>query len=259
MSPPADPSDGPGSTQARAGENAVNGELESLEDVLDRALGERDAINVLDAGCGASMHIFFRRPARVVGIDVSRRQLDRNTALDEKIVGDIQTHPFSADTFDVVIAWQVLEHLPHPEQALERFRDAVKDDGLIVLSLPNVLSVKGLVTKFTPHAFHVWAYRNVFGLKDAGTEDRGPFPTFLRFSLRPSRIIRFARENGFAIEYFHSLEWERQTELRKRFHLTGAVWRFVRSLVRILSVGTVDAERTDFIVVLRKTSAVRAS
>jgi 2-polyprenyl-3-methyl-5-hydroxy-6-metoxy-1,4-benzoquinol methylase len=222
--------------------------------VLDRALADRDAITVLDAGCGASTHLFFRQPARLVGIDTSRRQLDRNAELDEKIVGDVQTHTFGANTFDVVIAWQVLEHLPHPEQALERFRDATKDGGLLVLSLPNVLSVKGLVTKFTPHAFHVWAYRRVFGMKDAGTEDRAPFPTFLRFSIRPAGIIRFARENGFAVEYFHSFEWHVQTQLRERVHLVGPVWRLVRALVRILTAGRVDAERTDFIVVLRRTA-----
>jgi SAM-dependent methyltransferase len=230
----------------------VDAELQPLQDVLDRALVSRDALVVLDAGCGASTHLSFRQPARLVGIDVSRRQLERHTVLDQKIVGDIQTHPFPAGTFDVVIAWQVLEHLPNPEQALERFRNALKDGGLLVLSLPNVLSVKGLVTKFTPHSFHVWAYRSLFGVKNAGTDERGPFPTFLRFSIRPSRIIRFAQENGFAIEYLHSFEWHRQTELRERIHLTGPAWSFVRSFVRVLSAGTVDAERTDLTIVLRK-------
>jgi SAM-dependent methyltransferase len=222
--------------------------------VLDRALAEREAITVLEAGCGASTHLSFRRPARLVGIDTSRKQLDRNAALDERILGDVQTFPFASDTFDVVIAWQVLEHLPNPDQALERFRDTIKDGGLLVLSLPNVLSVKGLVTKFTPHAFHVWTYRRVFGMKDAGTDDNAPFPTFLRFSIRPSRILRFARENGFAVEYYHSFEWHVQTQLRERVHLVGPAWWLVRSLVSILSLGRVDAERTDFIVVLRRTA-----
>jgi 2-polyprenyl-3-methyl-5-hydroxy-6-metoxy-1,4-benzoquinol methylase len=223
--------------------------------VLDRLLADKEAITVLEAGCGASTHLSFRQPARLVGIDTSRKQLDRNAALDERLLGDIQTHRFAPDMFDVVIAWQVLEHLPNPEQALDRFRETIKDGGLLVLSLPNVLSVKGLVTKFTPHAFHVWAYRRVFGMKDAGTDDNAPFPTFLRFSIRPSRILRFARENGFAVEYFHSFEWHVQSELRARIHLVGPVWRVVRSLVRVLSAGRVDAERTDFIVVLRKTAA----
>jgi 2-polyprenyl-3-methyl-5-hydroxy-6-metoxy-1,4-benzoquinol methylase len=226
--------------------------LRALHEVVDRALADRSAITVLDAGCGAATHLSFRQPTRLVGIDMSSRQLDRHSALDERVLGDVQTHRFAPGTFDVVIAWQVLEHLPKPEQALERFRDAIKDGGLLILSLPNVLSVKGLVTKFTPHAFHVWAYRTLFGMKEAGADDKAPFPTFLRFSIRPARIIRFARENGFAVEYFHSFEWHVQSELRKRVHLVGAAWWLVRSLVRVLTAGQVDAERTDFIVVLRK-------
>lgn len=230
----------------------MNAQSDTLHEVLDRALADKETITILDAGCGASTHVTFRQPTRLVGIDISRQQLDRHAALDEKIVGDIQTYSFEPDTFDVVIAWQVLEHLPNPVQALERFRDATKDGGLLVISVPNVLSVKGLVTKFTPHAFHVWAYRRLFGMKDAGADDRAPFPTFLRFSIRPSQIIRFARKNGFAVEYFHSYEWHVQTDLRKRVHLVGGLWWLVRLLVRILTMGRVDAERTDFTVVLRK-------
>jgi SAM-dependent methyltransferase len=230
----------------------VNSELRLLNEFLDAMLADKDAITVLDAGCGASIHVSFRQHVHLVGIDVSPKQLDRNTALDEKIVGDIETYPFAPEAFDVIVAWQVLEHLSNPERALNRFRDALKDGGVLVLSIPNVLSVKGLVTKLTPHRFHIWAYRTVFGMTDAGVDDRGPFPTFLRFSIRSARIVRFARENGFTIEYLHFFEWHRQTELRERLHLVGPVWRLVRSLVRALTVGRVDAERTDFIVVLRK-------
>jgi SAM-dependent methyltransferase len=230
----------------------VNAELRALQDVVDSALRDRNAISVLDAGCGAATSLSLRPPAHLVGIDMSRRQLERHARLDERIVGDIQTHSFPADSFDVVIAWQVLEHLPAPEEALARFRDALKDGGLLILSLPNVLSVKGLVTKFTPHSFHVWAYRRLFGMKDAGIDDNAPFPTYLRFSIRPSRILRFAAENGFSVEYFHSFEWHVQTELRQRVRMVGPAWSLVRSLVRILTAGHVDAELTDFTVVLRK-------
>jgi SAM-dependent methyltransferase len=238
---------------------AVNAEMDALQAVVDRALEDRGAITVLDAGCGATTALSFRQPARFVGIDTSARQLERHSLLHEKILGDIQTHSFAADSFDVVVAWQVLEHVPSPERALEHFRDALRDGGLLILSVPNVLSVKGLVTKFTPHSFHVWAYRRLFGMENAGIDDNAPFPTYLRFSIRQSRLLRFAQENGFSVEYFHSFEWHVQTELRKRIHLVGRAWWLLRSLVRILTAGRVDAERTDFTVVLRKGSRAAAS
>jgi len=231
-----------------------------LQDVVDRALRDRDTITVLDAGCGAATNLSLPPRAHLVGIDMSSRQLERHAMLDEKIIGDVQTHSFPAGSFDVVIAWQVLEHLPFPELALARFRDALKDEGLLVLSLPNVLSVKGLVTKFTPHSFHVWAYRRLFGMNEAGIDDNAPFPTFLRLSIRPSRIVRFAEDNGFAVEYLHSFEWHVQTELRQRLHLVGPAWWLVRTLVSALTFGRVDAELTDFNIVLRKVAgAARVS
>jgi SAM-dependent methyltransferase len=228
-----------------------------VEDLVNRALGDRAPLRVLDAGCGGTTHLSFSVPAWIVGIDSSARQLERHPSLDEKIVGDVQAHRFAPSSFDVVIAWQLLEHLPKPEEALLRFQEALNDGGLLILGVPNVLSVKGLVTKFTPHSFHVWVYRRLTGNKAVGTGDTAPFPTFLRFSLRRSAIERFARENGFLIEYFRSVEWDVQRRLRERVQLVGPSWSVFKFVVRVVSAGRGDAERTDFVIVLRKASERR--
>jgi SAM-dependent methyltransferase len=223
-----------------------------LAEFVHRSLADRASIRVLDAGCGRATRLSFRQPARVVGIDTSLRQLERHPDLDERIVADIQEHRFDPGGFDVVIAWWVLEHLPRPVEALARFRDALNEGGLLVLAIPNVLSVKGLITKFTPHRFHVWVYRRLMGKPTAGTADTAPFPTFLRFSLRFSEISRFARETQFAVEYVRAVEWGVQRRLRERLHLVGRSWWVVKFAVRAVSLGRVDAERTDFVIVLRK-------
>jgi SAM-dependent methyltransferase len=225
-----------------------------VEDLVGHALGDRAPLRVLDAGCGGTTRLSFSVPAWIVGIDASARQLERNRTLDERIVGDVQVHRFAPRSFDVVIAWQLLEHLPKPEEALLRFREALDDGGLLILGVPNVLSVKGLVTKFTPHSFHVWVYRRLTGNAAVGTGDTAPFRTFLRFSLRRSAIERFARENGLFVEYFRSVEWDVQRRLREQAHLVGPVWSAFKAGVRVMSLGRVDAERTDFVIVLRKAS-----
>ena len=107
-------------------------------------------IKILEAGCGARSPIKFEIDRYIVGIDISNKQIERNKVIDEGIVGDIQSYPLKNSEYDVIICQDVLEHLPKPHFALENFKHAIKPGGIIIIGIPNVLSVKGLVTKFTP-------------------------------------------------------------------------------------------------------------
>jgi SAM-dependent methyltransferase len=219
--------------------------------VGELAAGSR-AVEVLEAGCGSASYFDFGPRARVVGIDVSGRQLARHPELDERILGDIQTHRFEPDTFDIVVCWDVLEHLPQPQRAVANLAATLRPGGLLVLALPNVLSLKGLVTKFTPHRFHVWVYRHVFGLHDAGTDDHPPFPTRLRFSVAPASLRALAVRLGLEIAYYAPYESWSQQQVRRRVRLTGAPWAVLRLAVRLLSLERVSLELTDYILVLRR-------
>jgi SAM-dependent methyltransferase len=220
-----------------------------LQSILDGD-GARSR-RVLEAGCGSLPMALDLGDAHVVGIDVSEEQLRRNDAVDEKVLGDLQTHPFAPGEFDLVVCWDVLEHLPEPELALESFRRATADGGLIVLKLPNVLSVKGLVTKFTPHRFHVWVYRRLLHYPNAGREGFTPFRTFLRWSIAPHRLVAYARRHGLRVEYLATYEADRQTALRARLGLTGRPWRALARIARRLSRARLDLEGTEVVVVLR--------
>ena len=58
------------------------------------------------------------------------------------------------------------------------FCEALKQGGLILIGAPNPKSLSGVVTKYSPHWFHVWFYRHVRGEKQAGQPGQPPFPTF---------------------------------------------------------------------------------
>ncbi len=73
-------------------------------------------------------------------------------------------------------------------------RRALKPDGIMVLALPNLMSVKGLVTKFTPHAFHTWFYRRVYRSAKTGEDDEGPFPTYFRRAVSTKRDQEVRRQ-----------------------------------------------------------------
>jgi 2-polyprenyl-3-methyl-5-hydroxy-6-metoxy-1,4-benzoquinol methylase len=165
-----------------------------LQSVIDTLLHDKNQLKVLEIGCGSCSHVDLGQNAYMVGIDISQKQLDRNTTLDEKICGDVESYFLPQEEFDVIVCWWILEHLSHPDKALENCQKSLKKDGIMILAIPNVMSVKGLITKLTPHWFHVWFYRYIFGEKLAGIDDQVPFKTYLRMSLSPPSIKQFAKE-----------------------------------------------------------------
>ena len=45
------------------------------------------------------------------------------------VVGDAHSLPFKNDSFDVVLATEVLEHLKEPQRALNEMKRVLKDGG----------------------------------------------------------------------------------------------------------------------------------
>lgn len=134
-------------------------QLFEAQQVLDSLLANVPAPKILEAGCGSATHYQFKTNSELVGIDISQKQLDHNKAISEKILGDIQTYDLSDSNFDAVICHFVLEHLDHPEKALVNFIRGLSDKGVIVIVAPILFSVGGLLGKFTPLWFHVFACR----------------------------------------------------------------------------------------------------
>jgi SAM-dependent methyltransferase len=231
-------------------------ELVRLQTLLESFIEERGTLRVLEAGCGSYPMSVDLGPAKhIVGIDISQRQLDRNDVVDEKILGDIQTFPLHPQDFDLIFCWNVLEHLDRPDRALVNFRRALRPGGLIVIKVPNVLSLKGLVTKFSPHRVHVWVYRYVFGHPDAGQDDKAPFPTFLRLSMSPRALDRFARGNGLLVVYSCLFEAHNQLHLRQRLRLDGRFWRALRLGVERVTRNYLTLEGTEFLIVMQSAAA----
>lgn len=188
---------------------------------IDQLLIDKNSICILEAGCGSISYLHFKQKHYIVGIDISEKQLQRNSRLNEKILGDIQYYDFQSSVFDVVVCWNVLEHLTKPDLALLKFVYALKEDGIIILAIPNVLSLKGLVTKYTPLWFHTFYYRNLLGKKHKGKDDFGPYKTYLRLSISPSRINKFSTRSGLKVLYFDSYnpDWGESIRLVKNIYI----------------------------------------
>lgn len=217
---------------------------------VSRALSKPGS-QVLEAGCGSCTH-FDLTGAHTVGIDISRSQLERNSILDEVICGDIQTHKLDAESFDAVVCWYVLEHVPFPDRALDNMTEALRPGGVLVVAVPSVYSIKGLVTKFSPHWFHVLVYRRLLGRQNAGKEGHPPFKTFLRWSISPRGIEGFARDKHLVVEACRVFEDYTQRQLRNKYWLFRATYAVLDALVKVCTWGRSSVYPTDFVTVLRK-------
>jgi SAM-dependent methyltransferase len=213
----------------------------------ERVTTAQRPFRVLDAGCGADIRVPLPDGAYIVGIDISQEQLDRNTVIDEKILGDVQTYPLEPESFDLIVCWDTLEHLPKPRLALDNLSQALAPEGTLIIAGPDVLSLKGVITKWTPHIVHRWAYRTFLPFSS-----QDPFPTYLRFAARPSAVMDWAKKRGLAVESLELTETGMQRLARSRVKLTGWRWRAVCVVVRVLTFGIISASHTDFVLVLRK-------
>jgi 2-polyprenyl-3-methyl-5-hydroxy-6-metoxy-1,4-benzoquinol methylase len=224
----------------------------SVQAIVDRMMGEGKPLRVLEAGCGSRSHIQLGRNTQIVGIDLSEEMLERNDQLNEKIRGDIQTYALERSSFDIIFCWDVLEHLRHPEWALQNFMHAVREGGIIVLGAPVANSLKGTITRFTPLWFHVWVFRYLLKNKVAGTKGHGPFPTFFKKAMSPSSIQRLAREQRMVVEQSTLYRDTMEVRLRQKHWILDLAFRILRPLLEILSLGNINPDVTDFVIVLRK-------
>jgi len=196
-----------------------------LESALHQLLPKRTGLRVLEAGCGSTSHITLSPDWHMTGIDLSERQLNKNTHLQEKILGNLELHRWEPGQFDMVVCWDVIEHLPSPNLALKNLSESLAPGGLLVLAFPNFHSIKGWVTKLTPFWVHVFFYRFLIGDK-RDPADMGQFPTYLRADIQPQRIVAFAKEMKLECAFIHEYEGPVQAYLRSVNPLANFFFKF---------------------------------
>ena len=124
---------------------------------------------VLDAGCGEGYgsYLLAESGMHVVGIDVSPEAI--NHAKEKYIrdnleyrVMDVSNMNFADGTFDVVVSFQVIEHMHDFEAFLKEIKRILKIGGLAFISTPNKSLCEGQATG----KFHIkeWRYDEFMNL-----------------------------------------------------------------------------------------------
>jgi hypothetical protein len=109
-----------------------------------------------------------------------------------------------------------------------------------------------LVTKHSPHWFHVCFYRHVRGEKMAGRPGHPPFPTFFHPLVTPSNLEAFAKARDLQVIYRKEYESPRFPEMRLRKPVFAALLDLAAAAINLLLPATADVRHGDYHMILRK-------
>jgi ubiquinone/menaquinone biosynthesis C-methylase UbiE len=116
---------------------------------------------LLDLGCGAGS--FLKSVAKYFEVYGQEPFSFNDKAVpelkDRIYFGPLEHMPYDHNSFDVITIWQALEHMENPRAVLRRAHALLKEDGKILVSLPNIRSWQAQV--FRDRWFHLVVPRHV--------------------------------------------------------------------------------------------------
>lgn len=219
------------------------------ETIEDWENGRQD-IKILEAGGGSLSHIEFKAGKHITVVDISPQQLERNTVAEHKVLGDLHHVALGSAEYDVAVCYDVIEHLEDPKTVICKLFEAVRPGGIVILAAPNPSSLSGMITKYTPHWFHVWVLRHLFKSQTAGLPGYPPFRTIHHRDIRPERLQAIAEDCGMEVLFFHTYESPRRADLRKSSPLFGLLFDVVIAVGDVLTGMRLEA--SDMYIVLRR-------
>jgi ubiquinone/menaquinone biosynthesis C-methylase UbiE len=105
----------------------------------------RNAINILDCGCGDGtlINLIARPGQQIVGVDVSELALSlaKKKIPSHKMVklcrSKIEKLPFTENSFDLCYSTYVFEHLNNPQKAIDEMIRVCRPGGYLIFVFPN--------------------------------------------------------------------------------------------------------------------------
>jgi len=150
---------------------------------------------ILDCGAGTGLlnpYNFKGHCKKVVGIDLDERVL-KNPLLDEAYVENFMYPYFPEQSFNIVFANNVVEHIKKPAEFLKEMKRILKPGGLLFIKTPNSWHYVALAGSFTPKKFHVF-YNRLRGVKEEDV-----FPTFYKMN-QNYKIKKLSKKLNFSYE-----------------------------------------------------------
>ena len=121
--------------------------------------------NLLDVGCGTGdfLQIAQQNNWTVSGVEPNdEARLIANSKTKNSVYNIEQLSEFPKHSFDVITLWHVLEHLPNLNKQVSTFKSLLKENGTLIIAVPNYKSYDAKYYKNFWAAFdvprHLWHF-----------------------------------------------------------------------------------------------------
>lgn len=108
-------------------------------ELLDKFLPRQDDLEILDVGCGTGYNLqHLQRYGKARGVDMSEHALEfcRRRGLQSVSLHTAGELPFGDQNFDLLTAFDVIEHIPDDRAALTEFRRVLRPGGWLLIYTP---------------------------------------------------------------------------------------------------------------------------
>jgi len=206
----------------------------------------RPGLRILDVGAGRHPTVppAARPPGcSYVGLDVSGAELDAAgpDAYDETIVRDIaEPVPSLADRFDLILSWQVLEHVRPLDLAFDNLRSYLRPEGRLVAQFSGGLSAFAVANRLLPRRSSMWVLTHLVGKQPSQV-----FPAFYdhcRYGALEKMLAPWRRHEVIPL-YVGAVPYFEFSRFVRAAYVAYEEWTFRRDLRNLASYYVVDATR----------------
>lgn len=136
-----------------------------FQTILDKIKKYKSNGTLLDVGCSVGILLDVARQSGFVvkGVEFSRwaSEFARQKGFDT-VTGGLTEAAYPEKNFDVIVMNHVLEHIPEPLKVMAEIRRILKDDGLLVMGVPNFGSYMARLMKEKWFSLmpdqHIWQF-----------------------------------------------------------------------------------------------------
>jgi 2-polyprenyl-3-methyl-5-hydroxy-6-metoxy-1,4-benzoquinol methylase len=146
---------------------------------------------ILDAGCGSRNQLISRKEVELlIGCDIDECSIKENDDISVGVLSNIEEMGFRESKFDLIMSFDMIEHLKNPQAFIKDASKCLKQGGIIFLVTPNRNSLFGIIARLMPYKVKVHLTRFFSGSLTSNKVH------WYRLNC-PSSIVKALASNGF--------------------------------------------------------------